>query len=446
MPFPLHSGIPEDSVMKAFRLIHWFLWPFLLPLIGSAWLFFPRARPHFRERLGLAGGRPGREPCLLLHVASLGEARAARPLIQRLASRVPLILTTMTATGREALTSAYPDIPVSLAPLDLPGLWIPFLSSRRVRAILLFETEVWPAMLLSARSLRIPAGIVNGRLSTRSYGRYRKLGFLVRSLFSSLSPVLVSEERDRERFLGLGVKDESLRVTGNLKWDLALPGPKDQKSQASLLAWLEKDKGDSGDPVTLLVGSSVHPKEALAIVSACLSARKKGYRIHPVLALRHLEALPEFLGTLPPETSPHLRTAGSGASSDNLSLPVYLLDTYGELGWLLGEADVVFVGGTLDPVGGHSPVEAACHGKPLLLGPHQDHIAALVEPLRKEGATREIADASELEAALISLATSPESRQKLGAAARQVFERLGGPLDRTMEGLGPILSLFPESR
>ena len=110
------------------------------------------------------------------------------------------------------------------------------------------------------------------------------------------------------------------------------------------------------------------------------------------------------------------------------------------------EADVVFVGGTLDPVGGHSPVEAACHGKPLLLGPHQDHIAALVEPLRKEGATREIADASELEAALISLATSPESRQKLGAAARQVFERLGGPLDRTMEGLGPILSLFPESR
>ena len=432
--------------MKASRLLHWLLWPFLLPAIGAVWLLVPRARPHFRERLGLAAGRPGQEPCLLLHVASLGEARAARILIERLSARVPLVLTTMTATGREALASAHPGIPVSLAPLDLPGLWRPFLSSRRVRAILLFETEVWPAMILSARSLGIPAGIVNGRLSTRSHGRYRALKFLVRPLFSFLSPVLVSEERDRERFRSLGVREEALAVTGNLKWDLALSEPDDPRVHESLRSWLDRRTPSSPDSPLLLVGSSVHPGEARMIVEACLSARRQGTRIHPVLALRHLERLPEVLASLPPEATPQLRTAGPPSASGPDSLPVYILDTYGELGWLLGEADMVFVGGTLDPVGGHSPVEAAYHGKPLLLGPHQDHIAALVEPLRSEGATLLVGEPSDLDPVLVTLAHDPEARRTMGEAARRVFDRLGGPLDRTMAALEPILALFPESR
>ena len=431
--------------MKATRLLHWLLWPFLLPAIGAVWLLVPRARPHFRERLGLAAGRPGQEPCLLLHVASLGEARAARILIERLSARVPLVLTTMTATGREALASAHPGIPVSLAPLDLPGLWRPFLSSRRVRAILLFETEVWPAMILSARSLGIPAGIVNGRLSTRSHRRYRRLAFLVRPLFSFLAPVLVSEERDRERFQSLGVREEALAVTGNLKWDLALAEPDDPRRIESLRSWLNRHTPPSANSPLLLVGSSVHPGEARRIVEACLAARQQGIRIHPVLALRHLERLPELVASLPKEASPRLRTAGP-SPDDQDTLPVYILDTYGELGWLLGEADMVVVGGTLDPVGGHSPVEAAYHGKPLLLGPHQDHIAALVDPLRSEGATLELPDPSALEPALIGLARSPERRRIMGEAARRVFDRLGGPIDRTMAGLKPVLALFPEPR
>ena len=431
--------------MKASRLLHWLLWPFLLPAIGAVWLLVPRARPHFRERLGLSAGRPGQEPCLLLHVASLGEARAARTLIERLSSRVPLVLTTMTATGREALASAHPGIPVSLAPLDLPGLWVPFLSSRRVRAILLFETEVWPAMILSARSLGIPAGIVNGRLSTRSHRRYRRLAFLVRPLFSFLAPVLVSEERDRERFQSLGVREEALAVTGNLKWDLALAEPDDPRRIESLRSWLNRQTPPSANSPLLLAGSSVHPGEARRIVEACLAARQQGIRIHPVLALRHLERLPELVASLPRMATPRLRTAGP-SPDDQDTLPVYILDTYGELGWLLGEADMVVVGGTLDPVGGHSPVEAAYHGKPLLLGPHQDHIAALVDPLRSEGATLELPDPSALEPALIGLARSPERRRIMGEAARRVFDRLGGPIDRTMAGLKPVLALFPEPR
>jgi len=451
------------------KLLNLLLWPFLLPLLGIVWLFFPRARPFFRERLGLARARPGREPCLLLHVASLGEARAAEGLIRKLSSRLPLILTTMTATGRNALASAHPDIPVSLAPLDLPGLWAPFLSSRRVRAILLFETEIWPAMLLSARENKIPVGIVNGRLSSRSFARYRRLSFLVRGLFADLSPVLVSGESDRERFLALGVKETALAVTGNLKWDLTPSGVSSPAAEKEILRWLGREAtlpsatppspSPKDPPPLILVGSSVHPEEALAIVDACLLARAAGTTIHPVLALRHLETLPDVLSRLPASVCPVLRTrteknAGgspggeihSGAESGAgpaPGLPVFLLDTYGELGRLLGEADLVFVGGTLDPVGGHSPVEAAFHGKPLLLGPHQDHIALLVAPLREEGAIREIADRKELLGALSELSSDRERRILMGEAARRVFERLGGPLDRTMEKLAPLLGRFP---
>ncbi len=449
------------------KLLNLLLWPFLLPLLGVVWLFFPRARPFFRERLGLARARPGREPCLLLHVASLGEARAAEPLIKRLSSRLPLILTAMTATGRNALASAHPDIPVSLAPLDLPGLWGPFLSSRRVRAILLFETEIWPAMLLAARERGIPVGIVNGRLSSRSFARYSRLSFLVRRLFADLSPVLVSGETDRARFLALGVRETALAVTGNLKWDLTPAKVSSPDAEGEIVRWLGRERSSPLSPPVetsplILVGGSVHPEEALAIVDACLLARSAGTTIHPVLALRHLETLPEFLSRLPASVHPILRTRpdtctgeGHGAKTDDRAepgvgsaprLPVFLLDTYGELGRVLGEADLVFVGGTLDPVGGHSPVEAAFHGKPLLLGPHQDHIAPLVAPLREAGAICEVADQKELPATLLALAKDRERRLLMGEAARRVFERLGGPLDRTMEKLAPILALFPEQK
>jgi 3-deoxy-D-manno-octulosonic-acid transferase len=431
------------------KLLNLFLWPFILPVLFLVYLVWPRSRPFFFERLGMGPVRLTRNGYLLFHVASLGEARASRGLISALATRVPLILTAMTLSGRNALAAAHPDLPVSLAPLDLPGLWNPFLSSRRIRGILLFETEIWPSMLLTARDLGIPAGLVNGRLSARSIRRYGRLKPLVRPLFGMLSPVLVQTETDRERFRVLGVEDSGISVTGNLKWDVD-PATLDPERLSGAREWLGREpEGLDGERSGFLVmGSSVHPQEALALVRACQALAERHVPVQCVLAPRHLETLPGLLSSLPPTVKVILRKADSlsGKATETgfkengrADFTLYILNTYGEMGSFLAYADAVFIGGTLDPVGGHSPVEAAFHGKPILWGPFRDHIADLSEKLDSAGATLEVRGEGDLAKALSMLAESPGMRREMGARSREVFECEGGPLSRTLAALEPFL-------
>ncbi len=442
-------GIP--ALMKILNLL---LWPFLLPVLLLVYLLWPKARPHFSERLGLGRLRLTEKGYLLFHTASLGEARGSIRLIEALSRRVPLLLTTMTLTGREALSKAHPDLPVTLSPLDLPGIWSPFLKSRRVRGILLFETEIWPAMLSSARELGIPVGLVNGRLSSRSFLRYRKLAFLVRPFTERIAPVAVQSERDRERFRLLGVPSEALHVTGNLKWDVD-PSALLPERAPGARQWLGiGNSASEGSPILRVLGSSVHPEEALALFRACRRVSETGRPVSLVLAPRHLETLPGLLSRLSPSASISLRVPGPGKGEGRVApkpldpdRTLYILNTYGELGAVISLVDVVFVGGTLDPVGGHSPVEAAFHGKPLLWGPHRDHIADLAEGLSEAGASIEVSGEADLVTALGTLWDDGERRARMGAAARGVFEACGGPLERTLSVLAPFLdSIFPESR
>ncbi len=436
------------------KILNLLLWPFILPLLLLVYLLWPKARPHFSERLGLGRLRLPEKGYLLFHVASLGEARAARPLIEALSGRIPLLLTTMTLTGREALSKAHPDLPVTLSPLDLPELWIPFLKSRRVRGILLFETEVWPSMLASARERGIPVGLVNGRLSSRSFGRYRTIGAFVRPFLERISPVAVQSGRDRERFRALGVREEALHVTGNLKWDVD-PAALSPDRAPGAREWLGAGESDrNASPAFRVLGSSVHPDEGLALFRACRRLSEDGRPVSLILAPRHLETLPNLLSRLPPSARISLRSANlAGPEKEGSPEPagpdktLYILNTYGELGAMMAYADVVFVGGTLDPVGGHSPVEAAFHGKPLLWGPHRDHIADLAENLSREGAALEVTGEADLSEALILLWSDPERRARMGESARRVYECGRGPLERTLGVLSPFLSeLFPERR
>ena len=450
----LHAISRGPGLRSLMKILNLLLWPFLLPVLLLVYLLWPKARPHFSERLGLGRLRLMEEGYLLFHSASLGEARGAIRLIEALSRRVPLLLTTMTLTGREALSKARPDLPVTLSPLDLPGIWSPFLRSRRVRGILLFETEIWPGMLSSARELGIPVGLVNGRLSSRSFGRYRKLAFLVRPFIERIAPVAVQSERDRERFRLLGVPLEALHVTGNLKWDVN-PSALLPERAPGAREWLGiGNNGAEDSPNLRVLGSSVHPEEALALFRACRRVSEKGRPISLVLAPRHLETLPGLLSRLPSSARISLRISESvpGGGEEVLKplspdQTLYILNTYGELGAVTALADVIFVGGTLDPVGGHSPVEAAFHGKPLLWGPHRDHIADLAESLSEAGAVLEVSGEADLEAALSTLASDRERRVRMGAAARGVLEACGGPLERTLSALSPFIeSIFPERK
>lgn len=414
-------------------LLNLFLWPFLLPLLLLAYLLWPKSRPHFSERLGFWPMRAGESGVLLFHVASLGEARAASRLIGALSRKRPLLLTTMTQTGRSALKAAHPEIPSGLAPLDLPGLWRPFLKGRRIRGILLFETEVWPAMILEASRAGIPVGLVNARLSSTSYRRYKALRFLFAPLFRRLSPVLAQSDLDAGRFIDLGVAPDALVRTGNLKWDLD-PASLDPARLQGADLWLERT-GPEPRPF-LLCGASVHPDEAVLLWNACQTLVRSGIPVQCLLAPRHLDRLPEILEKIP-EAGISLRTTGrTGSGKEG---PLFLLDTYGELGAMLAFSDAVFVGGTLVPVGGHSPVEAAFHGKPLLWGPHRDHISDLAQGLIQAEAAIEVSGLADLSAALFRLVRDPSQREAMGRRSRETFLRESGPMDRTLAALDPFL-------
>lgn len=255
---------------RIFLLLNRILWPFILPVLFCVWAFSPRSRPHFLERLGLSSFS-SRYPetmevssgKILFHVASLGEANAATPLIQKLSESFPLVLTATTVTGREALKKNFPSLPVSLAPIDLPDLWIPFLKSRQIQKILLFETEIWPSMLLCAMRLGIPAGIVNARLSTRGFRRMSRFRFLFSRLFGSLKTVVVQSGEDLERFRTLGVPKQDVHLAGNLKWDI--PDPLKGGTDSSLLSeWVQRAEkiwgSENRRPFRLLL-SSIHPEE-----------------------------------------------------------------------------------------------------------------------------------------------------------------------------------------
>lgn len=436
---------------RIFLLLNRILWPFILPVLFCVWAFSPRSRPHFLERLGLSSfssrypeTMEGSSGKILFHVASLGEANAATPLIRKLSESFPLVLTATTVTGREALKKNFPSLPVSLAPIDLPDLWIPFLKSRQIQKILLFETEIWPSMLLCAMRLGIPAGIVNARLSTRGFRRMNRFRFLFSRLFGSLKTVVVQSGEDLERFRTLGVPKQDVHLAGNLKWDI--PDPLKGGTDSSLLSeWVQRAEkiwgSENRRPFRLLL-SSIHPEETKRILTAIEKGVPYPLFLHVLIAPRHLERLPEFRSFLPKSLLVQDRHDFFFMDEKNVlhgHLFLSLLDTYGELRALTVLADLVVVGGTFDPVGGHSPIDAAAAGIPLVSGPNVDHIREVVQDLSDGGGMIQLPGPDLLSALLLELMKSPEKREKMGQKNREVFAAQRGALQRTMELLKPFL-------
>lgn len=431
-----------------FRLLNRLLWPFLILILASVWAFYRKARPYFAERLGLSAGRAqGRsysgndmKGCSLFHLASLGESHAAKALLELLSKDHRLVLTTTTVTGRESLAAQMPDSRVSLAPLDLPDLWDPFLRSRGIRGIILFETEIWPMMLLTALSNGIPVALVNGRLSTSGFSGMMRFRRFLAPLVSMIDPICVQSEKDRERFIALGARSEKVFITGNLKWDVPESGGTDLSK--GLEAWLLETEqtafgADGPKPFRILL-SSVHPGESRSILETLSRRSSWNVPVHIVIALRHLERLGELLPILERFSGVAFRTKRGTRLSRSAPIVLSVLDSYGELNSLYPIVDAAFIGGTLDPVGGHNPILAAKAGIPILSGPHIDHIRALLETLERESATIPVPGPDAFWNRIQELVSDTEYRALMGKNARSVFLSQKGALERTAEDLLPF--------
>jgi 3-deoxy-D-manno-octulosonic-acid transferase len=375
----------------------------------------PRIRRGLGERLRPLERGPG--PAVWVHAASVGEVEAAVPLLEALLEReIPVLATTLTTSGRDRLRTRLPALRVRLAPLDLPGLAHASIRRARVRVLALIETEIWPNAIAACSRAGGRVVILGGRLSDRSFPRYRRVRPLLRALLRRVSRVGARSGEDRDRFLALGLPPDRASLLGDLKLDRAPAPPPGAELRAAV------------GPGPLLLAASTHPGEEEALLAAWRELRAGaalGLRL--LLAPRHPERAEEVAAAVRRDGA-RVGLRSQGASD----CEVVVLDSLGELASLYGLAELVFSGGTLAPVGGHNLIEPVQAGRVVVHGPHTENQRAQVSLLEPLGVLHSVDDVKGLAAKLGALWRDPQ-RNAPAVAARDALGAHRGAAARALE-------------
>jgi 3-deoxy-D-manno-octulosonic-acid transferase len=413
---------------------------FLVLLVLSRGFKLPKYRRGFLQKLGYVPIREGDDPSLWIHAVSVGEALTAEPLVEALAESFPrhdISISVSTSTGFEVARQRYPGRTVFYAPFDVSSCATRALHRRRPDAILLVELELWPNFLLTAQRLGVPVLVVNGRLTTRSSRRYALAGGLARWLFGLVTAYAVQNEEYAARFRRLGVPPERVAVLGNLKHSRRpRVSPQEAEALRSRLGW------PASDGFVVLVAGSTHPGEERLLCEVYAALREQEPRLRLVIAPRHVERLARGESASWGAVRPLVRWSEWRYRGDEaLGERILLVDTVGELERFYALADMVVVGGSFVPHGGHNVFEPAALGKPTCFGPHTQNFADEVRVLLEAGAAQRGANGGELRRCLERWLADPGERRRLGEMARTAVEELQGAARRHVEWLGRALSL-----
>jgi 3-deoxy-D-manno-octulosonic-acid transferase len=386
------------------------------PALVCAWLLGALGpRTSLFERLRPLPRMP--EGTVWVHAASVGETEAAIPLVASLVQRgVPVIVTALTLNGRARLRARLPRVPARLMPLDLPGLVHVSLARARVAVVVLIETELWPNLIHAAQARGTRVIVAGGRISDRSYPRYRLLRRIFAPLLARLHEVGARSTLDRERFVALGAASDRCSVVGDLKLDRTAPP---EPSRALM---------DALGAGPFLIGGSTHPGEEEALLEAWRQLRDEGATsLRLLLVPRHPERASDVCKTV--------RRHGARAGLRSLGaadFEVVVVDSVGELASLYRLAELVFAGGTLAHVGGHNLLEPVQAGRVVVHGPHTENQRtqqALLAPL---GVLSRVENAAELARALHALWADPDRNAPASEAAKRLDEHRGAT-DRVLE-------------
>lgn len=399
----------------------------LAPLLGVGLLLRPRLRRGLVERLGRIPEDDAHR--IWVHASSVGEAKAACRLIEVLGESGHAVrASTTTLGGRSVFRRECPEMPSSLAPLDHAWCVEAALERTHPSLSVLIETELWPSWIAGCARRDIPVVVASGRLSDRSFPRYRKVRSLMARTLGRIDAVGARTELDAERFVELGVQESRVRVTGDLKLD----PPKDQPALAiDLIRALAE--------VPVVVGGSTHPGEERALIDALEAAEKAGHAFALVLAPRQIERSTELLRYgRARHRRVHLRSRLEGRHL--VPGEILILDTFGELAAMYATASVAFVGGTLGPIGGHNLVEPVHAGCPVLFGPHFENVRKVVEILEAAGAGRRVHSEAALAAAIVEAFDDLEACRMRGEIGRETLEAHRGSVERTCQMIEDVLA------
>ncbi len=403
-------------------------------VIGALALRGFRDRTHwqgFSQRFGF--GAPVEKPGIWVHAVSVGEVQASAPLVNALVARypdVPLVLTTVTPTGRARARALFKDrVDVRYVPVDLPGSVRRFFARVRPRLAVILETEIWPNLYNRCGRLNVPLVMASARISPRSVNRYRRLVGLFRDALSHGIFIAAQSEEDAERFRSIGASPQRTHVIGNIKFDFGYPPDIETRGhELRTLLGLHR-------PVW--IAGSTHAKEEDLLLDAHALIRQRFSNALLVMVPRHPPRFGDVADAMRARGIPYVtRTSGAAPRAE---AQVFLLDTLGELPPFYAAGDVAFVGGSLLPIGGHNLLEPAALSRPTVAGPHNFNSADIAKLLVERGAVKIVHDAVELAKVVGDLLGDPATRARMGAAGREAMDQNRGAVDRLMAFIQPLL-------
>ena len=380
------------------------------------------------ERRGISQDVRPHGPLVWIHGASVGEVLAAAALIEKLrALNIRILLTSGTVTSAAIVAKRFPaDIIHQYVPYDSPRYVARFLDHWRPSLALFIESDLWPNLILSSAARRLPLVLINGRMSHRSFPRWRRVAGTIAALLGRFDVCLAQSHVDAERFTALGSRN--VITTGNLKLDVPAP-PADSARLERLMAVTR------GRPI--IVAASTHPGEEEILLEAHRTLARFFPSLLSVIVPRHPgrgEAVARTIAASGLHVALRSREESPTATTD-----VYVADTMGELGLFYRLAPIVFMGGSLVPHGGQNPIEAAKLGASIVHGPHVFNFTDVYEALDSAGGARRADTLEALVKQLGQLLADPAARDLSVGAAERVVEQLGGALDRTLLALEPYL-------
>lgn len=425
------------------RVLYSLLWVLVLPLALLRLAWRARKEPgyvqHVGERLGAYGSLPKPGPWLWVHAVSVGETRAAQPLVEALLAAHPhhrLLLTHMTPTGRQTGAQLFGHerrILQCYLPYDLPWLVRRFMRYFRPQVGMLMETEVWPNLVHGARKAGVPLYLVNARLSPRSYRRTARFGRAAAAMYGDFAGVLAQTAGDAERFRALGVR--SVQITGNLKFDMQ-PAP----AGVALAGQLRKVFGARA---VLAAASTREGEEAML-----LDAFSRWKSLAPAVPRPALLLVPRHPQRFDEVAAMAARAGFSVERRSSLDLDggrspltadLVLGDSMGEMAMYFAASDLAFIGGSLLPLGGQNLIEACAVGTPVLIGPHTFNFAQATEDAIAAGACLRVDNADALMRTAASLLADPARLAEMRAHAQTFAGLHRGATVRTLAAVAPAL-------
>jgi 3-deoxy-D-manno-octulosonic-acid transferase len=415
----------------------------VLLILGSPWLLAGAIRKgKYREGLaakllGLVSVRDSTAICAWLHAVSMGEVSLIAPLVEELQRRHPnwdIVISTTTSTGYALAKSRYPHDTVFYCPLDFSWAVRQAIARIRPSILILAELELWPNLIAAARAAGAKVAVINGRLSDRSFGGYRRFRPWVKRLLRKIDLIATQNPLYADRFLEIGAQNNSVYVTGSLKFDGA---ETDRDNPATMR--LRSLVGFQPSDTIFLAGSTQHPEEQLA-----LDAFRQLAPTHPELRLvivpRHPDRFDAVGGFLAASGLAWQRRSGLDTEGANPYARVLLVDKVGELGAWWGTAGIAYVGGSLGKRNGQNMIEPAAYGAAVAFGPMTRNFRDVVTALLTAEAAVVVKDGTELTAFVRRCLDEPSYGAKLGNRAQRVVASQLGAACRTADLLDALVS------